>query len=138
VTFVSLGGPRARGALGTKRARGLAHSEVLALGSLRRMAGVVLAPVVPTYRRHFNLGQFPFTARGSVLSLDQVPRLRAALSPIGRGRDSGYPLPPAQTRAGAANAHGSYLGSIKTWRQNADAHAPARLARPPSSESGTG
>jgi len=29
----------------------------------------------------------------------------------GRGRDSGYPPPPAQTRAGASNAHGSYLGS---------------------------
>src|SRR5258708_575981 len=28
----------------------------------------------------------------------------------GRGRDSSYPLPPAQTRAGATNAHGSYLG----------------------------
>ena len=31
-------------------------------------------------------------------------------SAIGRGRDRGYPLPPAQTRAGAASAHGSYLG----------------------------
>jgi hypothetical protein len=28
----------------------------------------------------------------------------------GRGRDSDYSPPPAQTRAGAANAHGSYLG----------------------------
>src|ERR1035441_7816917 len=28
----------------------------------------------------------------------------------GRGRDAGYPAPPAQTRAGALNAHGSYLG----------------------------
>ena len=27
-----------------------------------------------------------------------------------RGRDAGYPAPPAQTRAGATNAHGSYLG----------------------------
>ena len=27
-----------------------------------------------------------------------------------RGRDAGYPPPPAQTRAGATNAHGSYLG----------------------------
>ena len=30
---------------------------------------------------------------------------------IGRGRDSGYPLPPAQTRACGATAHGSHLGS---------------------------
>ena len=35
------------------------------------------------------------------------------LSEDGRGRDSGYPLPPAQTRAGAVNAHGSYLGSSR-------------------------
>jgi hypothetical protein len=37
-------------------------------------------------------------------------RKSAQRSPAGRGRDSGYPLPPAQTRAGAVNAHGSYLG----------------------------
>ena len=30
----------------------------------------------------------------------------------GRGRDAGYPAPPAQTRAGALNAHGSYLGCL--------------------------
>ena len=30
---------------------------------------------------------------------------------LGRGRDSGYPLPPAQTRARAPNAHGSHLGN---------------------------
>jgi hypothetical protein len=29
---------------------------------------------------------------------------------IGRGRDISCPIPPAQTRAGAASAHGSYLG----------------------------
>src|SRR5713101_2939431 len=34
----------------------------------------------------------------------------------GRGRDSGYPLPPAQTRAGAASAHGSYLGCLASKR----------------------
>ncbi len=34
----------------------------------------------------------------------------------GRGRDTGHPAPPAQTRAGATNAHGSYLGC---WRQTA-------------------
>ena len=28
----------------------------------------------------------------------------------GRGRDSGYPLPPAQTRARGTTAHGSHLG----------------------------
>src|SRR5438067_4747675 len=31
-------------------------------------------------------------------------------NPNGRGRDSSCPLPPAQTRAGAIDAHGSYLG----------------------------
>jgi hypothetical protein len=31
-----------------------------------------------------------------------------------RGRDSGYPLPPAQTRACGATAHGSYFGCAHT------------------------
>jgi hypothetical protein len=30
----------------------------------------------------------------------------------GRGRDAGYPAPPAQIRACATNAHGSYLGYL--------------------------
>ena len=34
----------------------------------------------------------------------------------GRGRDNGYPLPPAQTRAGATHAHGSYLGCLESKR----------------------
>src|ERR1700684_152262 len=39
------------------------------------------------------------------------PRLHAGLSRrLRRGRDSGYPLPPAQTRACGATAHGSYFG----------------------------
>src|SRR5207249_5565391 len=43
-----------------------------------------------------------------------TPSKRAA----GRGRDSGYPLPPARSR-GATNAHGSYLGLGHIWRRNA-------------------
>jgi hypothetical protein len=40
------------------------------------------------------------------------PQLHAGLSRrLRRGRDSGYPLPPAHTRACGATAHGSYLGS---------------------------
>jgi len=34
----------------------------------------------------------------------------------GRGRDNGYPLPPARTRAGVASAHGSYLGCLASKR----------------------
>ena len=34
----------------------------------------------------------------------------------GRGRDSGCPLPPAQSRAGAVSAHGSYLGCLASKR----------------------
>jgi hypothetical protein len=34
----------------------------------------------------------------------------------GRGRDNGCPLPPAQTRAGAIDAHGSYLGWVAAKR----------------------
>ena len=33
-------------------------------------------------------------------------------SAAGRGRDAGCPAPPAQIRAGATNAHGSYLGCV--------------------------
>ena len=34
----------------------------------------------------------------------------------GRGRDNSYPLPPAQSRAGTASAHGSYLGCLASKR----------------------
>ena len=44
---------------------------------------------------------------------------KPAGSRLGRGRDNGYPLPPAQTRAGATNAHGSYLGCWDVWRRSA-------------------
>jgi len=44
----------------------------------------------------------------------------------GRGRDSDYSLPPAQTRAGAASAHGSYLGCWDVWRQSAHRGRVAR------------
>jgi len=30
------------------------------------------------------------------------------------------PAAPAQIRAGAADAHGSYLGSMSVWRQESD------------------
>src|SRR5664279_108848 len=46
--------------------------------------------------------------RKSTLSPDA--KVSAIVFRIGRGRDRGYPPPPAQTRAGAASAHGSYLG----------------------------
>jgi hypothetical protein len=35
---------------------------------------------------------------------------------FGRGRDSDYSPPPAQTRAGTASAHGSYLGYLASKR----------------------
>src|SRR6266566_5274166 len=54
------------------------------------------------------------SATASSEKLRKNPRI-AGLS---RGRDSGYPLPPAQTRAGAPNAHGSYLGCWGTWRRS--------------------
>src|SRR5438552_3566250 len=43
-------------------------------------------------------------------------KLLLALPFDGRGRDGGCPLPPAQTRAGAASAHGSYLGCLASKR----------------------
>src|SRR6266852_1752029 len=54
----------------------------------------------------------PSCGRGK-MSLD-IPFYRTRVT--GRGRDSGYPLPPAQTRAGAASAHGSYLGCLASKR----------------------
>jgi hypothetical protein len=53
---------------------------------------------------------------------------RRSSSKFGRGRDSGCPLPPAQTRAGAASAHGSYLGCLASKRTWLPAHGPAHLA----------
>lgn len=35
----------------------------------------------------------------------------------GRGRNSGYPLPPAQIRAGAIDTHGSYVGRLAAKRK---------------------
>ena len=48
---------------------------------------------------------------------------------LGRGRDAGYPAPPAQIRASAPNAHGSYLGCLDAWTQSAppDTDAGSRL-----------
>ena len=43
----------------------------------------------------------------------RVRRTSACATVRGRGRDAGYPTPPAQTRARAPNAHGSHLGC---WR----------------------
>ena len=40
------------------------------------------------------------------------------LARFGRGRDADCSTPPAQTRAGAANAHGSYLGCLASKRQS--------------------
>ena len=46
-----------------------------------------------------------------------LERLSAVtLPPNGRGRDADRSAPPAQTRAGAFNAHGSYLGYLAAKR----------------------
>lgn len=57
-------------------------------------------------------------------------------STCGRGRDSSYPLPPAQTRAGAIDAHGSYLGCLASkrsvgygWRTQTSGSRPPSRAR---------
>src|SRR5260221_12068312 len=51
------------------------------------------------------------------MSLESQSRHAGSIAVVGRGRDASYPTPPAQTRAGAINAHGSYLGYV--WRQSA-------------------
>ena len=35
---------------------------------------------------------------------------------MGRGRDTGHPVPPAQIRACGTTAHGSYLGCLASKR----------------------
>jgi|SRR5438876_4599014 len=40
----------------------------------------------------------------------------STVSSFGRGRDADRSAPPAQTRAGATNAHGSYLGYLASKR----------------------
>ena len=40
----------------------------------------------------------------------------STVSSFGRGRDADRSAPPAQTRAGAFNAHGSYLGYLAAKR----------------------
>ena len=58
---------------------------------------------------------------------------------MGRGRDSGCPLPPAQSRAGAVSAHGSYLGCLASKRTlPLPAHGPAHLVWVPDSVFGPG
>jgi hypothetical protein len=42
----------------------------------------------------------------------------------GRGRDAGCPAPPAQIRACATNAHGSYLGCLAANRSQAASRTP--------------
>ena len=46
----------------------------------------------------------------------QISERQIFLDVQGRGRNSGYPLPPAQSRAGTASAHGSYLGCLASKR----------------------
>jgi len=48
-------------------------------------------------------------------SRDGLPG-RTALKRIYRGRDAGYPAPPAQIRAGAIRALGSHLGCLAAKR----------------------
>src|SRR6266853_5770262 len=58
--------------------------------------------------------------------------------PDGRGRDAGCPTPPAQIRASAPNAHGSYLGSTQSALPDTDAVSRLAVAgRRVSPESGS-
>ncbi len=45
--------------------RRLAQSEALRFSDLRRVAGAILTPIVPVYRRHFHPGQLQFITTGS-------------------------------------------------------------------------
>ena len=70
----------------------------------------------PSPRHYRSASRFPPRTRLSPrVSFSRLQTFRYVQ---GRGRDSGCPLPPAQSRAGAASAHGSYLGCLaskRTW-----------------------
>ena len=66
----------------------------------------------------------------------RLPLAVSTVSGFGRGRDSGCPLPPAQSRAGAFNAHGSYLGCLASkrlvgygWRVQTSGSSPPSRSR---------
>jgi len=84
-------------------------------------SGLVVAPGFIDLHAH---GQLPENYRlqaqdGVTTALE----LEIGVNPVqpwyaerGRGRDAGCPTRPARTRAGATNAHGSYLGFGHVWR----------------------
>ena len=79
-----------------------------------RMAGVHVALRLLESRGFWKLPQLPRRVR----SQPQPRRLNTAVPAPerGRGRDADRSAPPAQTRAGATNAHGSYLGYLASKR----------------------
>jgi hypothetical protein len=90
-------------------------------------------------------------SEGTFRVLSSPPAGTAAHPPIAatfgnqledRGRNAGYPAPPAQIRTGPTKASGSYLGYLAARRManvtfGHSAHAPAPGTRFPGSESGT-
>ena len=62
------------------------------------------------------LNHFLNAARQAVAEVIVLDPLYSTHDQDGRGRDSSRPPPPAQTRAGAASAHGSYLEYLASNR----------------------
>src|SRR2546429_2573779 len=65
--------------------------------------------------------------RSTLFPYTTLFRSRIPCSSFGRGRDADCSAPPAQTRAGAFNAHGSYLGGGGKMRQTAAKEGESRL-----------
>src|SRR5437867_701739 len=103
------------GAAGTTSNVGWRFNQSLSAASTsaRRPSGLVKVPRMPTLLSHclnsLSFLTFLLTSRASAGVYVRAGR-KPTESRLGRGRDSSCLLPPAQTRAGATNAHGSYLG----------------------------
>jgi len=85
-------------------------------------------------------GQLPARSRGWTKgTCHRTGEVRSSWFPVPlltvaarcRGRDSGCPLPPAQTRACGATAHGSYFGCDPLRRRRATFEVVARVHRSP-------
>src|SRR5215467_5085895 len=83
------------------------------------MTGRTVSSMLARRGRYYAAVRLPATVHVGLIAHRLLPPVRSVSttdSDGSRGRDNGYPLPPARTRAGAASAHGSYLGCLASKR----------------------
>jgi UDP-N-acetylmuramoylalanine--D-glutamate ligase len=86
----------------------LRHAVHAAYGAAAPGDVVLLSPACASYDQFLNFVERGHLFKRYVAALDDAS---ATLTPDGRGRDAGYPVPPAQTPACGTTAPGSCLGS---------------------------